>query len=217
MGLPDFYVLQFLIFMLHVITGSLTFKILAGISALFYFCIITLLALGIILCFYCLFMTFEYHFLGWFSRESSHICIKTFSLTYFFARTPNIFLLKAYTLIKNILFYSQVILMLVISSGSVKTNPGPNTNSQNRLSFAMWNLDSLPSRDYSRIPVVESLQAVHNFDIFAVCKSSLNELIPDESVSIHGFTPASFRADKCLTAHNGAVCLYFKESLPIKR
>ena len=54
MCLPDFYLLKFLIFMLHVITGSLTFKILAGISALFYFCFITLLALGIILCFYCL-------------------------------------------------------------------------------------------------------------------------------------------------------------------
>ena len=117
----------------HVITGSLTFKILAGISALFYFCVITLLALGIILCFDCLFVTFEYHFLGSasFSRESSHICIKKFSfLTYFFARTPNIFLLKAYTLIKNIMFYLRIILMLLISSGSVETNPGPNTNSQ---------------------------------------------------------------------------------------
>ena len=81
----------------------------------------------------------------------------------------------------------------------------------------MWNLDSLPARDYSRIPIVESVHAVHNFDIFAVCESSLNELIPDESVSIHCFTPAPFRADKCLTAHDGGVCLYFKESLPIKR
>ena len=75
--------------------------------------------------------------------------------------------------------------MLLISSGSVETNPGPYTNSQNRLSFAMWNLDSLPARDYSRIPIVESLQVVHNF-----------ELIPDESVSIHGFTPALFYRTK---------------------
>ena len=95
MCLPDFYLLKFLIFILHV--GSLTFKILADISALFYFCGITLLALGIILCFYCLFVTFEYHFVGpvSFSRESSHIYIKTFSLTYFFARTLNIFFVES--------------------------------------------------------------------------------------------------------------------------
>ena len=43
--------------------------------------------------------------------------------------------------------------MLLISSGSVETNPVPNPNSQNSLSFAMWNLDSLPARDYSRIPI----------------------------------------------------------------
>ena len=62
--------------------------------------------------------------------------------------------------------------MLLIFSGSVRTNPGPNSNSQNRLSFAMWDWDSLPSRNYSRISIVESLQAVHNFDIFAIYESS---------------------------------------------
>ena len=41
----------------------------------------------------------------------------------------------------------------------------------------MWNLDSLPEREFSRIHIVESLQAVHKFDIFAVCESSLNEFI----------------------------------------
>ena len=87
---PDFYLLKFLIFIFHVIfiTGSVTFRILASISTLFYFCVVTILALGIILCFYCLLLTYEYHFVESvsFSRAYFHISIKTFSLSYFFAR-----------------------------------------------------------------------------------------------------------------------------------
>ena len=94
---------------------------------------------------------------------------------------------------------------------SVETNPGPNSNRTNTLSFAMWNLD-----DYSRIPVFESLQAVYDFAIFAICKSSLHELICNENLLIHGFSPEPLRADKPSTAHKGGVCLYFKEYIPLK-
>ena len=135
---PDFYLLKFLIFILHVITGSATFRILAGNSALFYYCVVTLLALRIILCFYCLLLNYEYHFVESmsFPRACFYIGIKTFSPTYFFARVTNILLLKAYILIQTIMFKLRIILMLLISSGSVETNPGPNTNSL-KLSFAM--------------------------------------------------------------------------------
>ena len=78
-------------------------------------------------------------------------------------------------------------------------------------------MDSRPAREFSRISVVESLQGVHNFDIFAVCESSLHEHIPNENISIHGFSPDPYRADKPPNAHNGGVCLCFKESLHIKR
>ena len=57
----------------------------------------------------------------------------------------------------------------------------------------MWNLDSLPARDYSRIPVIESLQAVHDFDLFAICK---NESISNDNLNIHGLSPEPLRADK---------------------
>ena len=64
--------------------------------------------------------------------------------------------------------------------------------------------------------IVESLHAVHNFDIFAVCESSLHEHIPNENIPIHGFSPDPYRADKPPNAHNCVVRLYFNESLPIK-
>ena len=143
------------------------------------------------------------------SVSSNCLCHMTLS--------PTTYLLKVIVLINNFLFKLCVVLTLLVSSGSVETNPGPFIDTHNTLSFATWNLDSLPVREVSRISVVESLQAVHNFDIFAVCESSLHEHMPNENISSHGFSPDRYRADKSPNAHNGGVCLYFKESLPIKR
>ena len=81
----------------------------------------------------------------------------------------------------------------------------------------MWNLDSLPARDFSRIPVIEGLQSIHDFDLFAICESSLHDLITHEDLFIHGFSPEPYRADKPLNAHSGGVCLYYKENIPLKR
>ena len=81
----------------------------------------------------------------------------------------------------------------------------------------MWNHDSLPARGFSRIPVIESLQTVHNFDLLAICESSLSTQIPNDKIFIHGFSPDPFRADKPLYAHNGGVSLYYKENISLKR
>ena len=44
----------------------------------------------------------------------------------------------------------------------------------------------------------------------------LNENISNEDIIINGFSPDPFRSDKDSGTRNGGVCLYFKESLPIK-
>ena len=40
--------------------------------------------------------------------------------------------------------------------------------------------------------------------------------IPNQDILINGFSPDPFRSDKYSDTRNGGVCLYFKESLPIK-
>ena len=76
--------------------------------------------------------------------------------------------------------------------------------------------DSLPARGFSRIPV-ERLQTIHNFDLLAICESSLSTQIPNDQIFIHGFSPDPFRADKPLYVHNGGVRLYYKENISLKR
>ena len=88
--------------------------------------------------------------------------------------------------------------------------------SKHNLSFAVWNLDSLPARDFARISLIESLQTTYDFDIFGVCESILTDNIPKEDLLVNGFSPDPFRSDKDSDTRNGGVCSYFKESLPIK-
>ena len=98
----------------------------------------------------------------------------------------------------------------------MEINPGPDASKKGNISFAVWNLDSLPARDFARIPLIETLQATYDFDIFGMCESMLTADNLNEDIFINGFSPDPIRADKPLNIRNGGVCLYFKESLPIK-
>ena len=110
------------------------------------------------------------------------------------------------------LFFAFVLQILLILSGTVEVNLRPHISKQN-LSFAVCNLDSLPARDFARIPLIESLQATYDFDMFGVCESMLTENIPNDDIFINGFSPGPYRSDKDSDTRNGSVCVY---SLPIK-
>ena len=106
--------------------------------------------------------------------------------------------------------------ILLIISGSVELNPGPDMSKKSNFSFAVWNLDSLPARDFARIPLIEKLENTYNFDMFGVCESMLTGCFSNEDVFINGFCQSPFRSDKSSTTRNGGVCVYFRESLSIK-
>ena len=107
----------------------------------------------------------------------------------------------------NLVFYIVILQTLLILSGNIEKNPGPTQTMKNNFSFAVWNLDSLPARNYARIPLIETFQATYNVDIFGVCESSLNKSIPNESIFISGFSADPFRADKAENIRNGAYIL----------
>ena len=120
------------------------------------------------------------------------------------------------TNMKNHIFFITVLQILLVLSG-LEVNPGPVNSKKSYLSFAVWNLDSIPARDFARIPLIETFQATYDFDIFGVCESLLNKNIHNDDIFISGFSPDPFRVDKPDNIRNGGVCLYFKENLPIKQ
>ena len=52
--------------------------------------------------------------------------------------------------------------------------------------------------------------------MFGVCETMLSGNISNEEIFINGFSPDPFRNDKASNIRNGGVCLFYKESLPIK-
>ena len=136
-----------------------------------------------------------------------------FSVPKFLSYVLRICVAKICTMGTNIAFTLSVLSLLLIMAG-IETNPGP--SSKRNLSFAVWNLDSLPARDYARVPLIESFQAEYKFDIFGVCESALNASIPNDSILVDGFSPDPIRADKADDTRNGGVCLYHRADLPIK-
>ena len=79
------------------------------------------------------------------------------------------------------------------------------------LSFGVWYLDSIPARDYARIPLIKTLQATYNFDIFGICESSLTGNISNDDIFISGFSPQTFRSDKPALSRNGVFVYIIKK------
>ena len=109
----------------------------------------------------------------------------------------------------------SVIIILLVTFGTVETNPGPSP-CDNKLHFSFWNVDSLLARDGVKKSFIEGLDSCHHFDIFGVCESFLTNKVNEKDLCINGFSPEPFRADCPDNTSHGGVCLYFKEHLPIK-
>ena len=142
--------------------------------------------------------------------------VKIFFCLHTIPRSIKYSLIRTFKKYNNLIFFYTVLHILLLISGTVEVNPGPDKSKKTNLSFAVWNLDSIPARDFARIPLIETLQATYNFDIFGVCESFLNNDISNDDILIRGFSPDPFRAGKPVNIRNGGVCLYFKENLPIK-
>ena len=206
------------------VRGHVSLKILLGLFKFFAYSFMIVSLLPIFL------MLYPYLNLFWDNTRdisfqevwplANYIVFAFFKITLFPFDLYEIFrhvsVLSRFTLpekLKNVIFFVSVLQVLLFISGAVELNPGP-VSPQKKLSFAVWNLGSFPARDFARIPLIESLQNIN--DMLGVCESMLTSNILNEDIYINGFSPEPFGSDKGLNTRNGGVCLYFKESLPIK-
>ena len=144
----------------------------------------------------------------------NQFCAKVSLNRYRFFPTIIFILCYDYLLLNS--FFSLVNRLLLIQSGSVEPHPGP---SYSKLSFATWNVDSLLAREGAKKPLIESIQNVHQFDIFGICETYLTNKIPENDLILDGFSAAPLRADCKIVGgkSQGGVCLYYKDHLPFKR
>ena len=111
--------------------------------------------------------------------------------------------------------YSLCHSFLLALAGDIHPNPGP---LRGKLKFGHWNLNSLLTRNKSKITLIEALQAAENFDLFGISETFLNDKTEINDLEIHGFSHTPIRAD-CPDANNhpkGGVCLYYRQHVPLK-
>ena len=127
-----------------------------------------------------------------------------------------LFTLQSDLIILNAVF-SLINRILLLRSG-VEVNPGPASPPTRLLSFATWNIDSIVAREGAKKSLVESLQSVYDFHLFGICETYLSDKIIDEELLLDAFPEPPLRSDCKLAGRaRGGVCLYYKDTIPLKR
>ena len=105
---------------------------------------------------------------------------------------------------------------LIKLSGDIEPNPGPKPSSSRNFSICHWDLNSITSHDFLKVKLLTAYNLLHNFDIICISESYLNfeNFSSDDNLNITGYN--MIRADHPSGNWRGGVCIYYKESLPIK-
>ena len=106
--------------------------------------------------------------------------------------------------------------LLIRQSGDKEMNSGPKPNPCHSFSICHWNVNSLTSHNYLKVSLLRAYVAIRKFDIVCLSETYLNSsnLSDDGNFYLSGYNLV--RADHPSNAKKSGVCIYFKNSLPLK-
>ena len=110
--------------------------------------------------------------------------------------------------------------MLYISAllqchGDIELNPGPKKLLNNEsLSICHWNLNSLTAHNYSKPTQLKAYISIYKHDFVCLSEIYLDSTTPNSLLEIDGYN--LIRADHPNNTKRGRVCIYYKESLPVR-
>ena len=107
-------------------------------------------------------------------------------------------------------------LILTKRSGDIEQNPGPKSNSAQSFSICHWNLNSISAHNFIKISLLKTCIATHKLDVICLSETYLDSSISndDDNLKIPGYD--LFRADHSSNTERGGVCIYYRNSLPLK-
>ena len=110
------------------------------------------------------------------------------------------------------IYYCKCLLQL---SGGIELNPGPKPNYCKIISIYHWNLYSIISYNFIKNSLLTVYNSIHKFGIIFLSEPYLNSetLSNDKNLNVLGYNLIS--AGHPSSSKRGAVCIYFKESLPL--
>ena len=112
----------------------------------------------------------------------------------------------------HIWFYTRTIDL----RGNIEKNPGHRSSSSQNVSICYWNLSSITAHSYVKISPLKAYLSIHKFDLVCLSKTYLNPSVPlhDVNLEIQGYELV--QSDHRLQDKRGSLCIYFKNSLPLK-
>ena len=137
----------------------------------------------------------------------------TFSCIYFLTSILKVLHLQSYY---GHITVTNFLLSILLISGDVERNPGPNFVSKESFSICHWNLISITAHNYAKILLLKLYIAVYGFDIICLSETFFDSktLSDDDNLDISGYNLV--RSDLLSNSKRGGVCIYYKKILPIR-
>ena len=112
--------------------------------------------------------------------------------------------------------FTWVHALLFRQSGDIEMNLGPRPNPCHSFSICHWNLNSLTAHNYLKVSLLRAYVAIKKFDVVCLSETYLesSNLSDDDNFYLPGYNLV--RADHPSNTKKGGVCIYFKNSLPLK-
>ena len=86
----------------------------------------------------------------------------------------------------GVLFFRNLIHLLLVCGGDIEINAGPTTKKQ--ISFCHWNLNGLTAQNFTKVSLLQALSVTHDYDIICLSETFLDSSISndDERINIKG-------------------------------
>ena len=117
---------------------------------------------------------------------------------------------SAYIFLLTFLYIS----CFLLCHGDIKSNPGPRKLKENTFSICHWNLNSITAHNFSKLTQLKAYISTYKHDFICLSETYLDSSIPDNLIDIKGYNLV--RADHPDNIKRDGVCIYYKESLPVR-
>ena len=106
------------------------------------------------------------------------------------------------------------IFVLLRRHGDIELNPGPRKSKGNTVSVCHWNLNSITAHNFSKLTQLKAYISTYKYDFICLSETFLDSSTPDNLVDIQEYNLVC--ADHPDNTKRGGVCIYYKESLPVR-
>ena len=106
------------------------------------------------------------------------------------------------------------IFVLLRRHGDIELNPGPRKSKGNTVYVCHWNLNSITAHNFSKLTQLKAYISTYKYDFICLSETFLDSSTPDNLVDIQEYNLVC--ADHPDNTKRGGVCIYYKESLPVR-